>query len=124
MNVTVIEKPAFPVSTGTMVPRLQLLGRGAVSSERPSRLDPAFATHPPYEDEIADFDLPLWPEDEEELWTEAKNQRRCDLIDRKYIGSLTPGLHFPCKPMSTNQAGQATEQIPDFPRQRPPARQL
>jgi hypothetical protein len=23
-------------------------------------------------------------------WTEAKNQRRCDLIDRKYAGHLTP----------------------------------
>jgi hypothetical protein len=26
----------------------------------------------------------------DEEWTEAKNQRRCDLIDRKYAGSLTP----------------------------------
>ena len=26
----------------------------------------------------------------DEPWTEAKNQRRCDLIDRKYAGSLTP----------------------------------
>src|SRR5437763_11719162 len=26
----------------------------------------------------------------EEAWTEAKNQRRCDLIDRKYAGGLTP----------------------------------
>ncbi len=25
-----------------------------------------------------------------EAWTEAKNQRRCGLIDRKYAGSLTP----------------------------------
>jgi hypothetical protein len=25
-----------------------------------------------------------------EPWTEAKNQRRCDLIDRKYAGGLTP----------------------------------
>jgi hypothetical protein len=25
-----------------------------------------------------------------EPWTEAKNQRRCDLVDRKYAGSLTP----------------------------------
>jgi hypothetical protein len=23
-------------------------------------------------------------------WSEAKNQRRCDLIDRKYAGQLTP----------------------------------
>jgi len=26
----------------------------------------------------------------DEAWTDAKNQRRCDLIDRKYAGSLTP----------------------------------
>ena len=25
-----------------------------------------------------------------EEWTEANNQRRCELIDRKYEGSLTP----------------------------------
>lgn len=25
-----------------------------------------------------------------EEWTEGKNQRRCDLIDRKYAGNLTP----------------------------------
>ncbi len=25
-----------------------------------------------------------------EAWSEAKNQRRCDLIDHKYAGSLTP----------------------------------
>ena len=25
-----------------------------------------------------------------EPWTEAKNQRRCDLIDRKYAGGLNP----------------------------------
>ncbi len=25
----------------------------------------------------------------EETWTEVKNQRRCELIDRKYAGSLT-----------------------------------
>ncbi len=26
----------------------------------------------------------------DEPWTEAKNQRRCDLIDRKFAGGLTP----------------------------------
>ena len=26
----------------------------------------------------------------DEAWTETKNQRRCDLIDRKYASSLTP----------------------------------
>jgi hypothetical protein len=30
------------------------------------------------------------PANGDETWTEAKNQRRCDLIDRKYAGSLTP----------------------------------
>lgn len=27
----------------------------------------------------------------DEPWTEARNQRRCDLIDRKYAAGLTPG---------------------------------
>ncbi len=26
----------------------------------------------------------------DEAWTEAKNQRRCELIDRKFAGGLTP----------------------------------
>ncbi len=30
------------------------------------------------------------PAREEEPWTEARNQRRCDLIDRKYDHGLTP----------------------------------
>jgi hypothetical protein len=30
------------------------------------------------------------PPNGDEAWTEAKNQRCCDLIDRKYAGSLTP----------------------------------
>jgi hypothetical protein len=30
------------------------------------------------------------PVNGDEQWTEAKNQRRCDLIDRKYAGGLTP----------------------------------
>jgi hypothetical protein len=29
------------------------------------------------------------PTNGDEAWSEAKNQRRCDLIDRKYAGSLT-----------------------------------
>jgi len=28
--------------------------------------------------------------DGDEPWTEERNQRRCDLIDRKYAGALTP----------------------------------
>jgi hypothetical protein len=27
---------------------------------------------------------------EDEAWTEAKNQRRCELIDRKYAAGITP----------------------------------
>lgn len=30
------------------------------------------------------------PANGDEAWSEAKNQRRCDLIDRKVAGSLTP----------------------------------
>jgi len=62
------------------------------------------ATLPPDDDEYADFEQHLYalgkvnrnreaialPENGDETWTEAKNQRRCDLIDRKYAGSLTP----------------------------------
>ena len=31
-----------------------------------------------------------FPINDDELWTDAKNQRRCDLIDRKYAGGLNP----------------------------------
>jgi hypothetical protein len=30
------------------------------------------------------------PTNEDEPWTDAKNQRRCDLIDRKYAEGLKP----------------------------------
>ncbi len=30
------------------------------------------------------------PPNGDEAWTDAKNQRRCDLIDRKYAAGLTP----------------------------------
>src|SRR6266542_4381269 len=91
MNVTLIEKPAFPAaSTDRVFARFRLLGIGAVSTERSSRLDHRIATVSPYEEEEAGFNQPSWPENEDETWTEAKNQRRCDLIDRKYVGGLTP----------------------------------
>jgi hypothetical protein len=32
----------------------------------------------------------LAAETSDAVWTEAKNQRRCDLIERKYKGGLTP----------------------------------
>jgi hypothetical protein len=41
----------------------------------------------PYKDDMADFQPPQ-AETEDETWTEAKNQRRCDLIDCKYAGGL------------------------------------
>jgi hypothetical protein len=34
------------------------------------------------------------PANGEEDWNEAKNQRRCDLIDRKYHGTLDPAEAF------------------------------
>src|SRR5260370_36098774 len=76
-------------STDKVPARLRLLGISAASTERSSRLGYPIATVFPYEDETADFDQPLWPETEDETWTEAKNQRRCDLINRKYGGSIT-----------------------------------
>jgi hypothetical protein len=73
-----------------VLPRFRLLGVGAVSAGKSSRLSFAVTTVSPYEDEIADFAKPSRPDAEDETWTEAKNQRRCDLIDRKYMGGLTP----------------------------------
>jgi hypothetical protein len=91
MTATLIEKPAFPgASTDRVVARFQLVGIGAASSGRSSRLEPPVAAVPPYEDDKVDFEQPPWPETEDETWTEAENQRRCDLIDRKYAGGLTP----------------------------------
>jgi hypothetical protein len=91
MNDTLIEKPAFPgASTYKVRARFLLQGIGAASAGRPSRLGHPVATVSPLEDGIADFDRPPWPETEDGTWTEAKNQRRCELIDRKYVGSLTP----------------------------------
>ncbi len=49
MNVTLIEKPAFPAaSTDRVFARFRLLGIGAVSTERSSRLDHRIATVSPY----------------------------------------------------------------------------
>jgi len=91
MNDALIEIPAFPgASTDEVIPRLLLQGIRAASTARPSRVGNPIATVCPYEDEIADFDQPSWPENEDETWTEAKNQRRCNLIDRKYARGLTP----------------------------------
>ncbi len=90
-TLTLIEGPAFPgISTCKVRPRLQLQGIGAASSQRSSLLGHPITTDPPYENGIADFDRPPGSENEEEPWIEAKNQRRCDLIDRKYAGGLTP----------------------------------
>src|SRR5262245_4096155 len=91
MSLTLIEKPAFPgASTDKVIARFLLLGPGGSSTDRSSRLGHPIATVSPYEDEKADFHQRPWPETDEESWREAKNQRRCDLIDRKYLGSLTP----------------------------------
>jgi hypothetical protein len=88
MNCTLIERPPFPeASTYKVRPRLLREGIDAQSS---SRLGHPITSDSPYEDGIADFDQPPWPENEDETWTEAKNQRRCDLIDHKYAGGLTP----------------------------------
>jgi hypothetical protein len=92
MKVTLIKEPAFPgISTNKISPRFLLLGMGAASAESSSRLNHLIATVSPYEEEIADFDHPPGQETQDEPWTEAKNQRRCDLINRKYERGLTPG---------------------------------
>jgi hypothetical protein len=57
MNVTLIEKPAFPgASTHKVRARLLLLGIGAASTERSSRLRSPIATVSPYEDEQVDLE--------------------------------------------------------------------
>jgi hypothetical protein len=90
MILTLLQQPAVPsTSTDKGFARFLLLGIGAVSTEKPSRLDHRIATVSPHEDEMASFDQAPCPEIEGETWTEAKNQRRCDLIDRKYAGGLT-----------------------------------
>src|SRR5262245_13965872 len=91
MTTTLTEKLMLPsASTGKIRARLLLLGIGAASTQRSSRLGHPSATVAPYEDETVELDKPLFAELEDEVWTEAKNQRRCDLIDRKYAGGLTP----------------------------------
>src|SRR5262245_44126900 len=91
MTVTLREKPLFPcASTDKVAAHLRLLGVSAASTGRSSRLGVPIATVSPHEDEIADYDQPPWPKNEDETWTEQKNQRRCDLIDRKYAVGLTP----------------------------------
>ncbi|SRR6266545_4370058 len=88
MNVSLIEKPPFPGASTYKTPvRLRLVGIDAVSTER---LGQAIPPASPFGDERAAFSQSPWSEVEHETWTEAKNQRRCDLIDRKYAGSLTP----------------------------------
>jgi hypothetical protein len=88
MDGTLSGKRLFPgVSTGKVVARFRLLGIGAESTERGSRLGHPTATVPPREDEIADFAQPPWPEIEDEMWV-WRNHRRLDLIDRKYATGL------------------------------------
>jgi hypothetical protein len=104
MMDTVLDKPVFHgASTGGPVSRLILQGIRAASSGELCRRRQTNETFSHYED-ANDFeqhryvlregngdgeDIAL-PENDREAWTEAKNQRRCDLIDRKYMGRLTP----------------------------------
>jgi hypothetical protein len=97
MNNAVIEKPEFPgASTVEPVFRLTRHSFPTVLTEKPSGLNHANATNFPYEDEDAMFEQQWYrevialPENGDETWTEAKNQRRCDLIDHRYAGNLTP----------------------------------
>jgi hypothetical protein len=87
MIAPLIEKQT---STDKVVPRFHLRGISAEATGKSSRLGDPVAASSPDEEAIADFDQPPWPEIEDETWTEMKNQRRCDLIDRKYGGGLTP----------------------------------
>lgn len=80
MNVTLTEKPGFPVaSTNHLTVLFQLIGIDDASAEKTSRLGHPITTDPP-----------LRQESEDETWTEEKNKRRCALIDRKYADTLTP----------------------------------
>jgi hypothetical protein len=84
------EGPVFPgISTEEVRPQSESQEVGTASAHVSSQLPP-ITTDSPDEAGKSDSDqLPL-PENENETWTEAKNQRRCDLIDRKYAGGLTP----------------------------------
>jgi hypothetical protein len=68
----------------------RLLGISACSVESLPRLNSSIATVLPREGEIAVFDNTPKARNEVEMWTEARNQRRCELINRKYSGGITP----------------------------------
>ena len=66
---------------------LVLQGIGpATSTDGASRFGELIAAVPPCEDERVDFGEATT---HDEPWTEAHNDRRCDLIDRKYAIGLT-----------------------------------
>jgi hypothetical protein len=88
MNGSIIDKPLFPgVSAEKVSVRLLLRGIGGACTERSRRLRHPIATVSPDEEKGADFDQPLWPENES--WTETKNQRYGDLIERKHTSAVT-----------------------------------
>lgn len=67
-----------------------LQGIRAASTDSPFRVPSPTATVSPDEEDQAAFDVFPSEDSEAETWTEEKNLRRCDLIDRKYAGTLTP----------------------------------
>jgi hypothetical protein len=104
MNGALIERLAIRgASTCEVSSRIVLLEIGAASAQRASRLGYPITSDFPFENGTADYGEPPPSENDDEPWTEAKNQRRCDLIDRKYAGGLTPA--------ETNELAQLQAQM-------------
>ncbi|HEV3385531.1 MAG TPA: hypothetical protein VG097_12005 [Gemmata sp.] len=85
------EKQAFHTTFSEYVfTRFRLMGIDAVSTVSPPLRNFPYKTLSFCDDEIADIDRFTKLEPVNETWTEVKNQRRCDLINRKYSRGLNP----------------------------------
>jgi hypothetical protein len=75
-------------SLGSFVAKFRMQGIVADSVESLPRLNSSIASFSPHESGIAGFDELEQLQTENEEWSEAKNHRRCELINRKYAGGL------------------------------------
>jgi hypothetical protein len=90
VNTMLGEKQRFPgISSHPFASRFHLRAIGSASTQTLARLSPRIITETGYEDEKVESHNSVWSENGDEEWTEAKNQRRCDLINRQYAGGLT-----------------------------------
>jgi hypothetical protein len=92
MQETIVKREVHTASSGESLSRLDTLNRtaaylpiSAAHADVPSWTIRSNAT---YSSRLKGKATAL-SDDADDTWTEAKNQRRCDLIDRKYAGGLT-----------------------------------